>query len=90
MKITFPTAIATSNPTFILGEAHATSWTVSAEQFAAAWNRPLEEIRKRITRMGKNPSDKELEKFSRWLMDGGMTPAAKARNTTNTNYGDSK
>ena len=89
MKITFPTAIATSNPTFILGETHATSWTVSAEQFAAAWNRPLEEIRKRITRMGKNPSDKELEKFSRWLMEKGMNPAVKDR-VNNTNYGDSK
>ena len=69
MKITIPTVIATNNPTFILGETHATSWKVSAEQLAAAWNRPLEEIRLRITRMGKNPADKELEKFSRWIME---------------------
>jgi hypothetical protein len=90
MKITFPTAIATNNPTIIVGETHATSWKVTAEQLAAAWNRPLEEIRQRITRMGKHPSDKELEKFDRWLTDGGMTPAAKAQHHANTNYGDTK
>jgi hypothetical protein len=89
MKITIPTAIATSNPTFILGETHATSWKVSAEQLAATWNRPLEEIRLRITRMGKSPSDKELDKFGRWLMEKGMNPAVKDR-VNATNYGDSK
>lgn len=80
---------ATSNPTIRLGEVHATNpFSVSAEQLAAVWNRPLAEIRQRLSRLGERPSNKDLDKFGRWVMGNGMTPAAKAQ--CHTNYEDEK
>lgn len=86
MKITFPLgAISTGPTTITLGEVAATNWSVSAEQLAAVWNRPVEEIRARLLRLHERPSDDELKRLDKWLTSNGLTPTAKlAINSNNT------
>lgn len=78
MKITFPLgAISTGPTTITLPRSMETNWSVSAEQLAAVWNRPVEEIRTRLRRLSERPSDDELERLSKWLMANGTNPALK-------------
>lgn len=67
----------TGSLTITLGSVHATTLSASAEQLAAAWNRPLAEVRARLLRLSTNPTIVEIEQFGRWLMEKGMNPNMK-------------
>lgn len=84
MKITIPvdSVASTSNMSFTVGPVTMNYYTITAERLAQVWNRPLGEIKLRISRMGDRPSEKEMRKFDRWLSEAGFTPAAKANIST--------
>jgi hypothetical protein len=71
-RIKLDSVNATCTTSIALGPVHTTHLRATPEQLAAAWNRPLAEIRKRITRMGPEPTPRKLEAFCRWLLAGGM------------------
>jgi hypothetical protein len=89
MKFTIPagSVASTSNTVFTVGPVvTASPLTVTSRQLAAVWDRPLSEIELRLKRMSNPPSEKEMMKFDRWLREAGLTPAVKAR--FSTNYGE--
>lgn len=77
-KINLGPVYATGPVTIKLGETlAASSLRASAEQLAAAWNRPLDEIKARLLKLGETPSNRKAGAFAKWLMAEGMNPAAK-------------
>lgn len=87
LKIDSGSGATTAGTVTIAAPSASTSTllTCSAAQLAAAWARPLDEIKVRVRRLRhlqeNNPRrfELELERFSRWLIEAGLTPAAKGR-----------
>lgn len=78
MKFTFRHSGSTSTKVRVpIVETSGTSFSVSAERYASVWNRPLEEIKARMSKLGQNPTEKQLDRFGRWLLEAGMTEQAK-------------
>jgi hypothetical protein len=85
MKFTFSAACFSSPPVIAVPQTVVqTVFVVTAEQLAQTWNRPLAQIRARIEGLGKNPSDRKMARFYRWLMANGVTQVMKDRVVTNT------
>lgn len=64
--------VSTGPFTISISEVVTNEYRLSAKQIASVWDRPLHEIEKRISKMGSNPSDKDLDRFFEWVWNGGI------------------